>query len=494
MGRPAGARCRLRLFLPPCRASPHLLAFHGLVGVGGDLVPPDLGVQPAPDAPHLAGILAVGELVGVHRPADHRHAGGEALARGVPPVVRQEAAHGAVPQHPLLRAPRGQAPPRRRLHEELRRQQRRRVPAAVDEIFPDDPEERAARRAEAPRELGELGGGDHGQAAEVGVHDGARFLLVQPRQARGVLHPQAQLHLHAVFFFFLEVAAEEGAQRPNGVDARVLCSERGEHVGLERVEGVEHERAGLGAVVGLRVVEPEPEVVGVRRAHEAGHVAEADRRHAGDPVDDGLLEVAVRQAGLVLERQVSPLPELAEPHVAHERRRAAAPEHHAGDAELLRHLQREAHQRRRQHARHGRCRVTTIVAEARNEEVTERGGALVDGGLAQADVVVLRFAVGVEQAVRDCLDLEPLAVAATRGAGGVMHAAEAVLGDDEGDEHAVAVEQLGQLQRRVDVAGPRVRHHHGVRLRPRCHSLLALAAGQSSTVSRAYRGTRVDRI
>jgi hypothetical protein len=118
----------------------------------------------------------------------------------------------------------------------------------------------------------------------------------------------------------------------------------------------------------------------------------------------------------------------------------------------------------------------------------------VDGGLAQADVVVLRFAVGVEQAVRDCLDLEPLAVAATRGAGGVMHAAEAVLGDDEGDEHAVAVEQLGQLQRRVDVAGPRVRHHHGVRLRPRCHSLLALAAGQSSTVSRAYRGTRVDRI
>jgi len=37
-----------------------------------------------------------------------------------------------------------------------------------------------------------------------------------------------------------------------------------------------------------------------------------------------------------------------------------------------------------------------------------------------------------------------------------------VLGDDEGDEDAVVAQQLGQLQRRVDVAGARVWHHHGV--------------------------------
>ena len=49
----------------------------------------------------------------------------------------------------------------------------------------------------------------------------------------------------------------------------------------------------------------------------------------------------------------------------------------------------------------------------------------------------------------------PESLAPTRGAlGGRLRAAEVVLGDDEGDEDAVAAQQLGQLQRRVDVAGP----------------------------------------
>ena len=63
----------------------------------------------------------------------------------------------------------------------------------------------------------------------------------------------------------------------------------------------------------------------------------------------------------------------------------------------------------------------------------------------------------------------PESLAPTRGAlGGRLRAAEVVLGDDEGDEDAVAAQQLGQLQRRVDVAGARVWHHHGVRALRAC--------------------------
>jgi len=205
--------------------------------------------------------------------------------------VRQEAPHGAVPQHPLLRAPRGHAAPLRRLRRERRRQQRRRRPAAGDgdEVLPDDPQERAARRREAPRELRQLRRGDHRQAAEVGVHDGARRLRVQPRQALGVVLPQAQVKRAAGggggLIVVVVPEAEKGAQRPDGVDARVLGTEGGEDVRLKGVERVDDERAGLGAVVGLGVVEPQAEIVGIGGADEAGDVAEADRRHAGDPVD-----------------------------------------------------------------------------------------------------------------------------------------------------------------------------------------------------------------
>ena len=107
------------------------------------------------------------------------------------------------------------------------------------------------------------------------------------------------------------------------------------------------------------------------------------------------------------EWQVASLLELPELHVAHERRRAAAPEHHAGDAELPRHLQREAHERRRQHARHGR-HAGHAAAEPR-DELPQRRRAPVGGGLAQAEVVVLLVPVGVHQPVRDCLDPEPSA-------------------------------------------------------------------------------------
>jgi hypothetical protein len=48
--RPATAGGGLRLRLPPRRAPPDLLTPHRAVHDLGDLLPPDLGVQPAPDA------------------------------------------------------------------------------------------------------------------------------------------------------------------------------------------------------------------------------------------------------------------------------------------------------------------------------------------------------------------------------------------------------------------------------------------------------------
>ena len=86
--------------------------------------------------------------------------------------MRQEAAHGRVAQHLLLRAPRCHVAPPRRRSCEVRRQH--------------------ARAAAAPRELDQLLRRQHRVAAEVDVDDGALPLLrVQPRQALGVLLPQA---------------------------------------------------------------------------------------------------------------------------------------------------------------------------------------------------------------------------------------------------------------------------------------------------------------
>ena len=137
--RAAGAGGRLRLLLPLGRPPPHLLALHGLPDVRGDLLPPHLRVQPDADAPHLAGVLAVGVLVREPRPAHHRHAGGHALARRVPPAMRQEAAHGRVTQHLLLRAPRRHVAPPRRRSPEVRGQHGRAAAAAADEVVPDAP-------------------------------------------------------------------------------------------------------------------------------------------------------------------------------------------------------------------------------------------------------------------------------------------------------------------------------------------------------------------
>ena len=92
---------------------------------------------------------------------------------------------------------------------------------------------------------------------------------------------------------------EEGAQGSDGVDAGVLRAESGEDVGVELLEGVEDEGAGLGAVADLGLAESEAKVIRVGGADEARDVAGADQRHAGDPVDDRLVQVAVRQEALI---------------------------------------------------------------------------------------------------------------------------------------------------------------------------------------------------
>jgi len=148
--------------------------------------------------------------------------------------------------------------------------------------------------------------------------------------------------------------------------------------------------------------------------------------------------------------------------VRHERGGAAGPERHGRDPELPRHAQREAHQHRGQHA--GDRRHAGRGVEQR-DEVPERRRAARARGHGEAAAVVLLAAVGLGEPVRDGLEAEPLA--APHGAGALrgLHAPVVVLGVDEGDVDAVAVQQLGDLQRRVDVAGARVRHNHDVRPR-----------------------------
>jgi hypothetical protein len=162
---------------------------------------------------------------------------------------------------------------------------------------------------------------------------------------------------------------------------------------------------------------------------------------------------------LTLEWHVPSFLQLAEPHVRHQRGRAGRPERHGRDPELPRHAQREAHQHGGQHA--GDRRHARRAVEPR-DEVPERRSAARARGHGQAAPVVLLAPLGLGQAVRDGLEAEPLPAAHGSGALGGLHAPVVVLGVDEGDVDAVAVEQPGDLQRWVDVAGAWVRHNHDV--------------------------------
>ena len=110
----------------------------------------------------------------------------------------------------------------------------------------------------------------------------------------------------------------------------------------------------------------------------------------------------------------------------------------------------------------------------RGEELLQVRDAGPDGveksaGVGRAVVVVIR-----RQAVGDGGEAEPRGAGGERAlAVGADHAAAVALGVDEGDvDAAPGVEELGQVQRRRDVALHRVREEHRVGWRRRRHGRL----------------------
>jgi hypothetical protein len=94
--------------------------------------------------------------------------------------------------------------------------------------------------------------------------------------------------------------------------------------------------------------------------------------------------------------------------------------------------------------------------------------------VAEGRRVLRGVGVGRRQAVRDGGEAEPREARDGGGAAGADEAAVVVLGVDEGDVEAPAVEDLGKLQHRRDVALRRERQAHRVRL-------WLLAGGRSSS-------------
>lgn len=155
-------------------------------------------------------------------------------------------------------------------------------------------------------------------------------------------------------------------------------------------------------------------------------------------------------------------PELPHGEAAGEPARAGAPQHEAGDAQPRRHVQREAHQLGRHDARHRR-RIAAAAVQPQ-DELPEGPAAVRAHGAQEAHAVVLDAALRRGQAVRDRLEPEAtrdvfmVVATPTRAQEGVV-----VLGVDEGDEEAGGVQEPGEVEGGVDVAGARVRDEQRVR-------------------------------
>ena len=112
-------------------------------------------------------------------------------------------------------------------------------------------------------------------------------------------------------------------------------------------------------------------------------------------------------------------------------------------------------------------------------EVREAG---LHGGVAEPGRVLRGVGVRVRQAVGDGGEAEARQVRDGLGAPGPDEAAVVVLGVDEGDVEALAVEDLGQLHHRRHVALRRERDAHRVRLVAGCH---LSSAGKERVMLRA---------
>ena len=149
---------------------------------------------------------------------------------------------------------------------------------------------------------------------------------------------------------------------------------------------------------------------------------------------------------------------------------AGRPEEQARHADVLGSVQAEAgdvvghdarHRRRRR--RHLLAIAGGVVVEAVEQALEVREAGL-HGGVADRGGVLRSVGVRVRQAVRDGGEAEAREARDGLGAPGPDQAAVVVLGVDEGDVEALAVEDLGQLHHRRHVALRRERDAHRVRL------------------------------
>ncbi|WVZ85184.1 hypothetical protein U9M48_032134 [Paspalum notatum var. saurae] len=381
-----------------------LLPLHGLPYERLHVVAAHVVIDLHADAPLGALVPAVGLLLGEKWPAHHGHAAADALQRGVPSRVSEEHPHGLVPQHRRLRAPRGQHAPPLGRGRELRRQPRG---VALDEVWAHVPQEGVAGVGEPPRELGQLLVAHHRDAPEVDVDDGARRAAVQPPERRVLLLPQVggDAHDGAVGG---HVVPHRERERAHGVDGREQLGHGVQQRGVELVEGVDDDRGRLRHAGRLVDEEVEHDVVGVRGAHEAGEVAQLQvLGRAGDPVDDGVPQVAVGELLLVLERDETAVDEVAVVVVAEEAAGAGGPERGAAEAELPRGAEREGHDAVADDAGDGRAALGLGLGADARDEGLEAGQAGGHGGVAERGDVLRGVGVGEREAVVDGREAEP---------------------------------------------------------------------------------------
>jgi hypothetical protein len=176
--------------------------------------------------------LGVRALVAPLREGYYGHAGGHGLERGAPAAVREEARGGGVRLQALLRAPRHHHAAARDGVQEPLREQRASVRAHYPQEWP-------VRGREPVRHLGDLLGGQHHDAADRRVRDGARGLRVEPPHEVVGSFEHVTAHRVAAVLLELDERAHGDELRRARRDAREL----GEHAALELGEGVdEHPR------------------------------------------------------------------------------------------------------------------------------------------------------------------------------------------------------------------------------------------------------------
>ena len=410
-----------------------------------------LHVQPRP--PHGADEPAVDLLVDEERPAHRRHALDGSLQRRVPAGVRQEAPHGAVPQHVPLRRP----PHDARLAVSRRRRRDGFLEVGVlqprrDHVRPEHPEERVAGGDEPGQELRELLRRDDGEAPQADVHDGPVRLAVQPRHAAVVLPP----------------LAGQGGGRRRGHDVERSDGEDVAHVARDVVE--------RGALHGRRRVQHErPRVPAARReidhllqqrgvlklgavaalawkippAQEALHARDAAHR---------LVEVATGREGELAE-----LEQPGHGQVGEEAARARRAEAERRDAELLGDINRERQEAIGDDAGHRReAAAIAITTSQLREQGAVRAGLCLHG-LHEPHGCACVAWVAVGEAVGDGRVTEPRRGGGQRVVVVVAGGGEGVVAVEEGDVEACSEEAGGEVEHAVDVALHRPREDEHVR-------------------------------